>query len=299
MTLIVELPAAAASDAASARAVADSALAAAEAVAEHGAALLLPEPPADGVAHLDPSVLAGLLSASATASLVIEADTGRHAPYNLARRVQSLARILPGRIGVLLRAGGLDPVTAASAQSGRADADAVLAEYASVLRALQRSFPQEALRGDREAGLLADASKLAPAEHRGESYVVAGALNVPLDPALRAAVLGPDHVDGPFDQRVGPATGSLRRVLWAPDLHAADRAGIALDAVQRESLPLVTATDDGVLVVGDAVALAGALDREAPDGAVLHPLVSAGRLAVVLNELLPLLPRHEPLRRAA
>lgn len=299
MTLIVELPAAAVSDAASARAVAESALAAAEAAAEHGAALLLPEPPLDGAAHLDPSVLAGLLSASATGSLVLEADTGRHAPYNLARRIQSLARILPGRIGVLLRAGGLDPVTAATVGAERADADAALVEYATVLRALQRSFPQDALLGDCEAGLLADSSKLAPAAHRGESYAVAGALNVPLDPALRAAVLGPDHVDGPFDRRIGRAAGSLRRLLWAPDPTAADRAGIVLDAAQRESLPLVATTDDGLLVVGDATALAEAIERHAPDGALLRPLVSAGRLAVVLRELLPLLPRREPLRSAA
>lgn len=293
MTLIVELPGTAAHDAASARSLAESALAAAEAAAEHGAALLLPEPSAAG--GIDPSVLAGLLSASATASLVIEADTGRHAPYNLARRIQSLTRIAPGRIALLLREGGLDPVTAASAGAERADAGARLAEYATVLRALQGSFPEDALLGDRDAGLLADSARLRPAGHRGASYAVAGALNVPLDPALRAPLLGPEGVEGPFDERVGTGHGALRRVLWAADLDALDRAGIA----REPDGGAPTSVADALLVVGDAAALAEALDREAPDGAVLRPLVSAGRLAGVLREALPLLPRREPLRRAA
>lgn len=293
MTLIVELPGTAARDAASARSLAESALHAAEAAAEHGAALLLPEPSADG--GIDPSVLAGLLTASATASLVIEADTGRHAPYNLARRIQSLARIAQGRIALLLRAGGLDPVTAASASGEGADAGAPIAEYATVLRALQTSFPEDALLGDRDAGLLADSARLRPAAHRGAHYAVAGALNVPLDPALRAPLLGPDGVEGPFDERIGTGPGALRRVLWAADFDALDRAGIA----REPDGGAPTSIGDALLVVGDAVALAEALEREAPDGVVLRPLVSAGRLAGVLGEALPLLPRREPLRRAA
>ncbi len=293
MTLIVELPGTAARDAASARSLAESALHAAETAAEHGAALLLPEPTADG--GIDPSVLAGLLTASATASLVIEADTGRHAPYNLARRIQSLARIAPGRIALLLRAGGLDPVTAASASGEGADAGAPIAEYATVLRALQTSFPEDALLGDRDAGLLADSARLRPAAHRGAHYAVAGALNVPLDPALRAPLLGPDGVEGPFDERIGTGPGALRRVLWAADFDALDRAGIA----REPDGGAPTSIGDALLVVGDAVALAEALEREAPDGVVLRPLVSAGRLAGVLREALPLLPRREPLRRAA
>ncbi|WOF23280.1 LLM class flavin-dependent oxidoreductase [Microbacterium betulae] len=201
------------------------------AAAELGAeAVLIPhgEEPA-----LDPTVLAGLLSADGIdIPLIVEARTGGHAPFNLARRLQTLARITGGRAGLYLRDTGVDPVTAAS-RPGAAAASAVLGEYVRVLRRLWDSFPESALLGDRDAGLFADVDQIAPARHRGETYGVEGALNVPIAPGRRPVVLvdaesldGDAPVDAVVSRTGTPLAGasSYRPLVWRP---AAVDAGFA------------------------------------------------------------------------
>ncbi|MFF1831410.1 hypothetical protein [Paenarthrobacter sp. NPDC058040] len=182
---------------------------AAEAVAEGFGALLLPEllPGVDSTTPgLDPSILAGLLSAYDTAPrIIVEARTSRHAPFNLARRTQTLNRLSGGRVGLFLRDTGVDPVTAAS---GTVQEHAGLStEYAEVLERLWSSFPEDALIGDREAGRLADPARLVPPSFVGDVYSVAGALNVPLPPEHRAVVLTEDS---------GSIRG-FRAVTWTPN----------------------------------------------------------------------------------
>ena len=125
--LIVEFPAAAAPDAAAARVLVAAARKAAAVAGARSVPLLLPETADGGGPVLDPGILAGILTADlrgpgtpgtvtrpagAPPWLIITASTSRNAPYNLARRIQSLNRITGGRVGLFLRADGLDPVTA-------------------------------------------------------------------------------------------------------------------------------------------------------------------------------------------
>ncbi len=229
--IIVEFPAASGHGAAAAGDLVAAARDAAAAVGDGFGALLLPE-----VGHrkpgLDPTILAGALSGQTSARLIITADTFRHAPYNLARRVQSLNRITGGRVGVFLRSKGIDPVTAAARAlaSEAPDEAAAFREYLKVLARLWASFPEEALLGDREAGRLADPARIAPASFSGGTYSVAGALNVPLPLHQRAIVFaeaeeaGPDAlVDGVFSSETGnpadwaDAVPVFRTVTWLPD----------------------------------------------------------------------------------
>ena len=174
---------------------------------------------------LDPGVVAGLLSADdVDVLLFIEAHTGRHAPFNLARRVQSLARISGGRAGVYLRDTGADPVTLAS-RPDAVSASAVLDEYVSVLRRLWSSFPESALVGDRVEGLFADVDQITPARHRGDVYGVEGALNVPIATEQRPIVLADaeslhrsSSVDAVIARAdvVAPGTPVYRPLTWRP-----------------------------------------------------------------------------------
>ena len=152
--------------------------------------LILREGPA-GSATIDPTVLAGYLVGAGPA-LIVEAHTSRHAPYNLARRLQSLARITHGRAGLLLQGDGIDPLTRAGHSNGDgngpatgAHRDSATAEYLAVLDALWSSFPEEVLLGDAAAGIFADSDLVRPPNFTGSIYRVAGALNIPLEAAHR------------------------------------------------------------------------------------------------------------------
>ncbi len=216
--VIIELPAVQATDGPATRHAVQDVIDVARIAARGGAtALLLPRGEAPTV---DPTILAGYLTAAEIGiPVIVEAQTGRDAPYNLARRIQTLARLTHGGAGVYLRSTGVDPVTTSSGVT----ADAVTAdEYVEVLRRLWASFPQDALIGDRNAGLLADVRSIAPAAYRGEVYAVAGALNVPLTPEYEAAILvdrgaladakGADALVDPS----GDDPVALRRFIWRP-----------------------------------------------------------------------------------
>ncbi|MCU1405546.1 MAG: monooxygenase [Glaciihabitans sp.] len=152
--------------------------------------LVLREAPAGSKGTIDPSVLAGYLGTTGPA-VIVEAHTSRHAPYNLARRIQTLARITGGRAGLLLQADGVDPLSRANNGTlrgvGTPD-ELAAAEYVAILAALWASFPEDALVGDALTGIFANTDLLRPAGFNGAVYRVDGALNIPLDPRHRAVV---------------------------------------------------------------------------------------------------------------
>jgi hypothetical protein len=227
--LIIEFPAAGVTDSAATKTVVAAARDTAAIAAARSVPLLLPET-ADGGPGLDPSILAGILAADllgpntagtvtrpagAAPRLIVTAATSRNAPYNLARRIQSLNRITCGQVGLFLRADGLDPVTSGASSQGAAATgqSRLLSEYVEVLRRLWVSFPEEALIGDREAGRFADPRSLVPASFTGEVYSVGGALNVPLPSAHRTLLL---------TDAVGTAPGGAVDGVIAPDSNTPD-----------------------------------------------------------------------------
>ncbi|WP_433528205.1 LLM class flavin-dependent oxidoreductase [Micromonospora sp. CA-263727] len=130
---------------------------------------------------LDPTVVAAYLAGVHDGvGYVAEIPTTRHAPYNVARRVLSLDRATAGRAGIALRAGQGDEVSeAAAAGHDATDPARRWAEYVQVLTRLWESFPQAALVGDQQAGIVVDTALVKPINHEGAYYRVAGPLDGP------------------------------------------------------------------------------------------------------------------------
>ncbi|MFC9772586.1 MULTISPECIES: hypothetical protein [unclassified Pseudarthrobacter] len=310
--LIIEFPHVEVPDAEAARSVVAAVRATAAVTAARSVPLLLPEAPDGGGPGLDPGILAGILtadrrgqgasgsgtvirSAGAPPLLIVTARTSRNAPFNLARRIQSLNRITGGLVGVFLRADGLDPVTSAAAPSpGEAlDRSRLLGEYVEVLRRLWASFPEEALIGHREAGRFADPRSIVPAAFAGEVYAVAGALNVPLpsahrtllladasaagsavDGVIRAASSSTGHTLDPLDSAGAPA---YRTVTWIPGSAGA------------------VSGSDGV-VAGTADDALRALRNGPRKHVLLRVRAEAGQLPTLLDALFAVQPDHHESR---
>ncbi|MEV8516026.1 LLM class flavin-dependent oxidoreductase [Dactylosporangium sp. NPDC051484] len=203
---------------------------------------------ADGTAAgraLDPTVVAAYLAGvHGGVGYVAELPTTHNAPYNAARRVLSLDRATGGRAGVALLAGDGDEVSEATAPDpGAAGPARRWAEYARVLTRLWESFPRTALVGDQDGGVVVDDTLIAPIDHEGVFYRVAG----PLD--------GPSSVQG--------------RPVVVADLDALDAAAVA------ESADVVVV--DAAAAPGADAALAEALQRA---GRVRRDVALLGRVAV-------------------
>lgn len=275
ITAIVQLPSPTAADTASD--VIDAARAVLAIAASRGAdAVILPEL---GDALVDPTVLAGLLSADGhDVAILVEARTDRHAPFNLARRAQTIARLTGGRAGLYLRGTGVDPVTAAGRPGTDRGSD-VTAEYAEVLRRLWDSFPLSALLGDREAGLFADIEQIEPARHQGEVFGVEGALNIPIAGEHRPLLLADAEAVGaeaPVDALVGDAGQAdapvYRPITWTAAGLTADetpsgRVLLRLDVPLADAAPHAAAGLDALGVTAARPA-APALHRRSLAAAV-------------------------------
>ena len=130
-----------------------------------------------------------LLTALATATehigLIATASTSYNSPYNLARKFASLDIISGGRAGWNI-------VTTAGAEAARnfglehepahADRYARAAEFLDVALKLWDSWEDDAIVGDKAAGVWGDDAKIHPPRHKGTYFSVEGALNVPRSP---------------------------------------------------------------------------------------------------------------------
>ncbi|MFF4268864.1 LLM class flavin-dependent oxidoreductase [Streptomyces sp. NPDC001536] len=130
-----------------------------------------------------------LLTALATATehigLIATASTSYNSPYNLARKFASLDIISGGRAGwnIVTTAGaeaarnfGLD------AEPAHAERYARAAEFLDVALKLWDSWEDDAIVGDKSAGVWGDDDKIHPPRHQGTYFSVEGALNVPRSP---------------------------------------------------------------------------------------------------------------------
>jgi FMN-dependent oxidoreductase (nitrilotriacetate monooxygenase family) len=134
----------------------------------------------------DPIILLTALGMSSRQiGLFGTATTTYNAPYELARRLATADHITGGRIGwnVVTTHNrdaavnfGLDPHPEHDDRYARAS------EFVEVVRRLWDSWREDAVVGDRYAGVWADTSRIHPADFHGEYYDVAGALPVPRPP---------------------------------------------------------------------------------------------------------------------
>jgi alkanesulfonate monooxygenase SsuD/methylene tetrahydromethanopterin reductase-like flavin-dependent oxidoreductase (luciferase family) len=228
----------------------------------------------DGSGHgLDAAVvtsyLAGTAAEQSRLGWIVEASTSRNAPYNLARRVQSIDRATAGRAGLSLRAGDGDEVSDPVAPTAATDRNARWAEYARIVTRLWGSFPRAALLGDQDAGIFADDTRIRPIDVDGEYYRVAGPLDGPASPQGRPLLVadaldavGWDHVAryadvvvvglaaaGGADAELTAALAQLGRRRQEVALLA--RVDVADPAAAAEELPELIAAHrlDGVELV--------------------------------------------------
>jgi alkanesulfonate monooxygenase SsuD/methylene tetrahydromethanopterin reductase-like flavin-dependent oxidoreductase (luciferase family) len=243
-----------------------------------------------GGTTLDASIVASYLAGRFSwASFVIEAATTNNAPYNLARRIQSLDRATGGRAGVALKPGGGDEVSAVTAPV-RTGADPVgrWSEYAEILVGLWQSFPAEALAGDQDAGIFAQDSSIVAIGYEGQFYRVAGPLDGPSSPQGRPVIVADvDQVDW----------NALARLADAVVVTPARSAGA--DAALRQALERVGRRRGEVALLGRAVVSAdddaGPLrewaERDGLDGFELVPadglLAASAVVSHLISELEP------------
>lgn len=134
-----------------------------------------------GFSSLDPTVLvAALAGATSRIGLVTTAATTFNPPYVVARQLQSLDWVTRGRVGwnVVTALDGNQNFGGAVMPSSEERYRKAL-EFVQVVRGLWRSYPHQALKCDRKAGIYADPSCVRPINHTGEFFTVQGPLNTP------------------------------------------------------------------------------------------------------------------------
>lgn len=134
-----------------------------------------------GFGSLDPTLLlAALARQTRHIGLITTISTTFNPPYVVARQLQTLNWLSRGRVGwniVTALDGnenfGLPAMPSAEERYERA------AEFTQVVRRLWASYPQEALKQDRESGRYGDPSQVQPIDHDGACFSVKGPLNLP------------------------------------------------------------------------------------------------------------------------
>lgn len=134
-----------------------------------------------GFASMDPTMLlAAIARETSRVGLLSTVSTTFLPPYVVARQIQSLNWLSNGRAGwniVTALEGhenfGLKQMPSPQERYERA------AEFTQVVRQLWASFPNEALKLDRESGRFADSSLVRPVAHEGPHFCVKGPLNLP------------------------------------------------------------------------------------------------------------------------
>lgn len=238
------------------------------------------------------AVGATLAGATKQGRFFITATPQRDHPYNIARRVASLAHLSGGRSGLLIG------VRDAYAPEGPKEAPAwggaglgvgaplnaqTAYDAARAVRALEQSWPYASIIGNRETGILVQSNRIVHVDV-DNSFSIAGPLNAP-EPKTGASVIAwyagtaadtpPSDGDGPIELILG-AAGSLPVVALGDNPPTGVFAGVVLRAGLEQS-------------VGD---LLNAAEQWLADG--FGPTAPGGSLRAVLN-----LPTPAPLPSAA
>jgi hypothetical protein len=231
------------------------------------------------------AVGATLAGATKFGRSLIAAAPQRDHPYNLARRIASLAHLSGGRSGLLIGIrdayapeGPQDaPAWGGAGLGGGAPLNARTAyDTARAVRALEQSWPHDSIIGDRETGILVESNRIVHVDIEN-SFSIAGPLNVP-EPATGASVIAwyaatadevPPHDDNsPIDIVIGGA-GAVPVVNLGGDPPTDSVQGVVLRAGPENSLAELLHTAESWL------------------GSRFAPIVSGGPLRAALDLSLP------------
>ncbi|MDW5594280.1 NtaA/DmoA family FMN-dependent monooxygenase [Conexibacter stalactiti] len=130
-------------------------------------------------------VMAALAAVTEHVGLIATASTTYSKPYDLARRFASLDFLSEGRAGwnvVTTRIPGVAENFGGEPHPPHADRYARAHEYVEVVQKLWDGWDDDALVGDKAAGLWARRASLHPPAHRGERFDVASVLGFPRSP---------------------------------------------------------------------------------------------------------------------
>lgn len=235
------------------------------------------------------AVGATLAGATRHGRFLITATPQRDHPYNIARRVASLAHLSKGRSGLLLGTrdpyaphgpGGGAPAVAGSGLGRDLPLTAQTAyDAAFAVRALEQSWPYDTIVGDREKGILVESNRIVRVDINN-AFSIAGPLNIPESPfgpsvlawyAASAGDLPREGVGQPIDLVLG-AEGTWPVVTMGAEPPERHLDGIVLRPRLEQSV-------DGLLDIAErwlsrdftAIPVGGSL-REALDLAAPPPL---------------------------
>lgn len=193
------------------------------------------------------AVGATLSGATKRGRFLIAASPQRDHPYNLARRVVSLAHLSRGRSGVVIGTRdlylpkGLEETPARAGGGGWTGRDLVDArtayDAAIAVRALERSWPYDSIVANRDAGILVQSDRIRHVD-LDNTYSIAGPLNVP-EPETGPSVIAwysattddlpPAGPDNPTELVLG-AAGSVPVVPLGHEPPPVAVAGVVLRA---------------------------------------------------------------------
>ncbi|ACM31394.1 LLM class flavin-dependent oxidoreductase [Agrobacterium rhizogenes] len=222
------------------------------------------------------AVGATLASATKYGRFFITASPQRDHPYNIARRVASLAHLSRGRSGLLIGVrdayapeGPKDaPAWGGAGLGGGAPLNAQTAyDAARAVRALEQSWPHDSIIGNRETGILVESNRIVHVDI-DNSFSIAGPLNAP-EPATGASVISwyaatvadvpPVGGNDPIELVFG-AAGSVPVVALGEEPPVGAVAGVVLRAGLEQSVGNLLDTAERWLADGFApIALGGSL----------------------------------------
>lgn len=192
------------------------------------------------------SVGATLAGATRSGRFLIAATPQRDHPYNIARRVASLAHLSHGRSGLLIGVrdayvpdGPTDaPAWGGAGLGGGAPLNARTAlDAARAVRALEQSWPHDTIIGNRETGILVESNRIVHVDI-DESFSISGPLNVPAPPTGGSVIawysangndISPESSNDPIDIVLGDG-GSVPVVILGNELPTTSVGGILLRA---------------------------------------------------------------------